>query len=67
MITAETTCWDIERKFLMRTFTCRSTFLFAPQYVNLTEGLNLKTFFKNLIISMMSFPNTPRQKKDCAG
>jgi hypothetical protein len=29
MISAETACWDIERKFLMRTFTCRSTFLYG--------------------------------------
>ncbi len=32
MISAETDCWDIRKKivkFLMRTFTCRSTFLYA--------------------------------------
>jgi hypothetical protein len=30
MISAETACWDIEKiaKFLMRTFTCCSTFLY---------------------------------------
>ncbi len=31
VISAETTCWEIERKiakFWMRTFTCRSTFLY---------------------------------------
>jgi hypothetical protein len=33
MISAETACWDIHRKkrakFLIWTFTCRSTFLYA--------------------------------------
>jgi hypothetical protein len=35
MIWAETACWDIERKkndqFLMRTFTCRSTFPYGKR------------------------------------
>ncbi len=29
MISAETACWDIGAKFFMKTFTCRSTFLYA--------------------------------------
>ncbi len=29
MISAETPCWEIERKFWMRSFTCRSTCLYA--------------------------------------